>query len=353
MKFFSKKPTSFKHPNRPNDLVIYTLAALIGPSGALLFANSEPEKSGWSIEASSALTKSRYVSEVFIPAALGGDRASRLVWESTGAQLGVAARREFGRALIDLGGSFGGIFSGTLDDEDYIPAAGADDPADFFGLPSGLIDPVEPGHKFSDTTSKLRPSKPGRVWGLSADVSPINIRTGRLTLHAGAGYFYDYAQLRAFGLNGFLNLNGKSSPLPPEGRSVEAVAYEFITHGPRLVTTGSYQLRPDLKATFSAKYSPWVHLTANDSHFLREDLGPTPNAQVTSHNVDWWQISVGLDYQVSEVLNLVADVSYNGFRADRSPLKARATTGEWEPNGGRESTQLDQATFAIRAIYRF
>jgi len=205
------------------------------------------------------------------------DMKSRIV------ELGLAVRIEewFGKATFGSGS----IDSGTLQDEDWL---------------RGQV-------KFSDTNSVIKGDEL-HYWML--DIGRDVFRSRRFAVAALAGFGEYREVIDAFGATD--NLAGGAVLAPQSARVITNDArWSFFKIG----ATGKFRPVEPLALAAELAYLPVVELTNEDSHYLRNDLGPVPNIHMTGSG-DGAMFQLEASYNVFK--GAILSIGYRDwrFRAD-------------------------------------
>jgi len=166
------------------------------------------------------------------------------------------------------------------------------------------------GLKFSDTSSNIEGDNLKFAMidlGFSRDIPELGLRGG-----AFVGYHYWSENLTAFGVRcnpddvgGFFCGPPGSVPVPFD---VAVMTYQPTWHAARVgfdwkMNYGRWSFSGDVAGI------PYAHVTNDDSHLLRADLGPTPN--IITHSK--WAVGAELDLFVNYALTQNLEVG-TGFR---------------------------------------
>jgi len=232
---------------------IACVAALAGPAAAVEF---EPSIQTWLSKGS---TTWNHNAQKANPAF--GNPTSQLTYsdmKSDILEIGLTVRHRefFGTATIGTGA----IDSGTLRDEDWL---------------AGQV-------KFSDTNSVIKGDEL-HYWMI--DVGRNFFWSERTTLGAFIGVGQYYEVIDAFGITD--NFTG-ATVRPASTRVISNDArWTFF----RLGVNGKLSPWAPLMLTAEIAYLPFVDLKSEDSHYLRNDLGPVPNIHMEgSGDGLMWQV---------------------------------------------------------------
>jgi hypothetical protein len=191
--------------------------------------------------------------------------------------------RWFVRGVAGLGELEGGL----LDDEDYA---------------AGQV-------KFSDTTSAVRG---GALRYLTLDAGrPVHEpRAGRPRLHAFAGYQYWSERQDAYGLENAAGFTGA----PTLGRNVPVISNEMRWNALR-IGVGAFHAVAGYAVALDVAFVPYAELRNRDFHYLRADLGPTPNIRMDGSGTGL-QLDAEVRRQLAENLEFGLGLRYWVLRAD-------------------------------------
>ncbi|OAI50370.1 hypothetical protein AYO46_02690 [Betaproteobacteria bacterium SCGC AG-212-J23] len=253
-------------------------AAFAGPAAAF---ELEPSVNYWMSEGK---TTWNHTAQSVAPTL--GDPTSRLTYsgmKSSIVELGLTLRVEewFGKATF----GHGSIDSGNLQDEDFL---------------RGQI-------KFSDTNSVIKGDEL-RYWIL--DVGRNVFRNRKFAVVALAGYGEYHEVIDAFGATN--NLGGGAVLAPQSTRVITNDAkWSFF----RMGATGKFRPVEPLTLAVEAAYLPIVDLSNEDSHYLRNDLGPVPNIHMSGTG-NGYMAQIEVSYNVFKGAILSAGYRDWRFKAD-------------------------------------
>jgi hypothetical protein len=197
-------------------------------------------------------------------------------------------RKSFNDNLYIKGyAGFGGIKSGSLDDEDFL---------------AGQV-------KFMDTTSSVTADALQFVSiDLGADV--WRFTNGKAGLFI--GYHFWRESVDAYGI---------VVTVPPVGRthpdSVLVISNEATWQSLRFGFAGTWNLAAPTRIMLDAAFVPRAHVRNEDSHWLRQspnDLGPVPNVHSKGDGYGY-QLELELRHQVQRNLEIGAGLRYWWLRA--------------------------------------